>query len=1136
MPTRNHFPAGATATCFVIIIILCLAENSIAQVQDRPAPKDPAIAEASDDAELAMATFKFPDGLKAELFAAEPVVANVVAFHVDIEGRVFVCETFRQEFGVEDNREHPEWLQEDLAAQSVQDRINYIRKHEKDIKKEYHDRDDRIRLLLDTDNDGRADESKIFSSGYNAIEDGTGAGVLRIGPDVFYTNIPHLWRLRDLDNDGHADERKSLHDGFGVRFAFRGHDLHGLIVGPDRRLYFSIGDRGYNVSPSIKDPASGAVFSCELDGSDLQVFSTGLRNPQELAFDDFGNLFTGDNNSDSGDKARWVYLLPGSDSGWRMYYQYLPDRGPFNREKIWYPYNEETPAYVLPPIDNLGDGPSGLAFYPGTGLTNYFKDRFFLCDFRGASPVSGIRSFRLKPKGAGFEIIDSDQSVWNILATDVEFAPDGKMYVSDWVHGWQGIGKGRIYSFSASEYDATTKQVQSILRDGLKNNSSQELIRLLGHDDRRVRYAAQFELEDRANVDSIFSVFFQNDGASLFQRIHALWAFSNLVRRSDQNLLQSADTLKTLNAVVRLALTSEPELKAQAAKLVGDLNLVQYADQLEKLLASPNNKRNQMMALFAFEKIADSKYLPVVESVIAANNDSDPYLRHSAIMALKATLQKIDAHQDESHFKSVMSRLKNSPSRSVRLATVVALRRLAWRSVADFLADEDPTIVLEAARAIHDLPMNLEAMSSLADLIDRPLRSDPLIRRVINANFVMGTEKTAMALANFATRNKVSDARRIDAVRLLGEWTNPNPLDYVLGDWRPINGNRDLNAGKQALSSITHAALTDPTIAGTYIAACGNEKVDLPIDQLFDIVKESDDRYELQYAALLAIKSLDELKYQNLLKERLNDEKSFPTKWFGLLTDMPTGPVTRFAAKVALGSEEIGRRRAAIHLLSSLSDSPQQHRSILQLLNNIKDDSLEPELLLDVFLAAKKSSDDAISVAADFIGFKFKKNKDKVPYQFATRGGDAEQGKKIFFERGDLSCLRCHTVGSSGGNVGPNLSSIGRKKTREYILESILNPNKEIAEGYSEKVILTDDGLIVTGIQKSEDANSITILDKDGVSVRIGKETIEDIKAGQSSMPVDLIEKLTILELRDLIEYLARQTSEDSEPATPQGH
>ena len=344
---------------------LILIADASAQDDATPDPQPPKIEQASDEAQQAIAQFKYPRQLKCEVFAAEPDVANVVAFHRDFQGRVYVCETFRQERGVEDNRGHGHWMDEELSAKTVQDRIDYIRKYVPDADKSYTQHDDRIRLLRDTNGDGKADESTVFSDHYNAIEMGTGAGVLGYRGNVYYTCIPSLFMLRDVNGDDVADNQLILHTGYGVRFAFRGHDMHGLIVGPDGRLYFSIGDRGYNVNDQVNDPTSGAVFRCELDGQNLEVLHTGLRNPQELAFDDYGNLFTGDNNSDSGDRARFTEILPGADSGWRMYYQYLPDRGPFNREKIWYPANDDTPAYILPPIANLGDGPSGSGILSG---------------------------------------------------------------------------------------------------------------------------------------------------------------------------------------------------------------------------------------------------------------------------------------------------------------------------------------------------------------------------------------------------------------------------------------------------------------------------------------------------------------------------------------------------------------------------------------------------------------------------------------------------------------------------------------------------------------------------------------------------------------------------------------------------
>jgi quinoprotein glucose dehydrogenase len=193
---------------------------------------------------------------------------------------------------------------------------------------------------------------------------------------VWFTNIPKLWRLRDADGDGVAEVRDPVHDGYGVHTSLIGHDLHGLVVGPDRRLYFSIGDRGFHVEYEGRThayPDEGAVLRCELDGSGLEVVHRGLRNPQELAFDLHGDLFTGDNNSDGGDRARLVQIVPGADSGWRIGFQWLDDRGAWNRERMWHPRHPGQSARTLPPIANFADGPSGLAFDPGVGLPERFR-------------------------------------------------------------------------------------------------------------------------------------------------------------------------------------------------------------------------------------------------------------------------------------------------------------------------------------------------------------------------------------------------------------------------------------------------------------------------------------------------------------------------------------------------------------------------------------------------------------------------------------------------------------------------------------------------------------------------------------------------------------------------------------------
>jgi len=490
---------------FILFIAITCSIHSFSRADDRPLDAERLMKEA----ELALEGFVLPEGIRGSLLAASPSVSNPVAFHITFDGRVYLCETYRRDHGVEDNRNHMHWLMDDLRSESVEQRLAMFRKHLGPRISEYTERGERIRLLQDTTGDGRFDLSTVFADGFNDALDGIGAGVLEHNGKVYYTCIPKLWMLHDNDSDGVADQYEELHHGYGVRVAFRGHDLHGLTMGPDGRLYFSIGDRGYNVITKevtrLKRPDSGAVFRCDPDGSHLEVFAFGLRNPQELAFDNHGNLFTVDNNSDGGDKARLTYIVQDSDTGWRMYFQYLPDRGPWNRERMWYPYRADVettafqPASIVPAIINLADGPAGFTFYPGLGLSSRYDDHFFLADFRGTPGNSGIRSFAVKPKGASYELIDSHQFVWSVLATDVDFAADGSLYLSDWVEGWNGDGQGRMYRFEDPEHigAVTEARVVTLLNGGISAMKTEDLLPLLKHADRRVRQQAQFALVDR---------------------------------------------------------------------------------------------------------------------------------------------------------------------------------------------------------------------------------------------------------------------------------------------------------------------------------------------------------------------------------------------------------------------------------------------------------------------------------------------------------------------------------------------------------------------------------------------------------------------------------------------------------------
>ncbi|MEQ8791034.1 MAG: HEAT repeat domain-containing protein [Pirellulaceae bacterium] len=1117
MPCRRFLAAFA---------VLLAAAGSLT-AQQTPPPEEPVVSPASDEAASAAEAFQKPEAWQVQLFAAEPHVANPVAFGIDAQGRVYVCESFRQGKGIEDNRKHNVWLDDDLAAQTVEDRLAYIKKHLGENAIDYTKNDDRIRLLTDTDGDGRADASTVFANHFNNILDGTGASVLARGGDVYYTCIPHLWRLKDADGDGQADQRESLYSGYGVRFAFRGHDMHGLIVGPDGKLYFSIGDRGYHVvtddGRTLHDPESGAVFRCNLDGSELEVFATGLRNPQELAFDDYGNLFTGDNNSDSGDKARWVYVVEGGDTGWRMAYQYLADRGPFNREKIWHPQHEGQPAYIVPPIANLADGPSGLAYYPGTGLSDHYNGRFFLCDFRGNAGRSGIRTFRVKPKGAFFELVDQEQTIWNILATDVDFGPDGGVYVSDWVDGWTGVGQGRIYRFfdPAHAQKDETNSVASLLRDGFSQRSVEQLQTLLSHADRRVRQESQFALIDKAKsgeetaLAALTSTARSSD--DLLARLHAVWGLAQI---------DAADPL------IELLEDDDDEVRAQAAKLLGEIDW-----QGERSAAAANERANdrandraneRLIALLADEslrvryfaanslgKLGRDESVPALLAMLDDNATGDPVLRHGGVMGLVGCADRAALESAADH-----------SSAAVRMGVLLAMRRKQIPSVAGFLQDGEPTIVMEAARAIHDVPI-AEAMPDLAALISRPSTDDALLRRVLNANYRQGGAENAAALAHFAGSSEAPEAMRLEALAMLEHWAEPSPRDRVLNMWRPLpprDRQTAVDAVKAALPGIL-ASSGKVQSDGAKLAARYGIQDAAPVlrqvlaDEKLDAATRGD---ALDALARLDVSDLD----ASILNAMESQAPALRAVARRVLADRkPELAVSVLAHAVLTG--ELVERQSALETLATIKSAAAED-ALRGAVEKLLAGEIPADTRLDVVLAAQaRGSDDLQELLVQYEAAAPADNP-LAKYRDTLEGGDADRGRRIFFERTEVSCVRCHRVDGSGGDVGPELSKVGLEKKRDYLLEAVVDPNRAIAKGFESVLVADDEGRIFSGIVRHEDDKILRLMTPEGRQIDINQNAIEARRAGKSAMPEDLVKQLSLADIRDLVAFLSSLQNEQA--------
>lgn len=1093
---------------WVLLALTCMGGSLLhAEV---PEPEVPQLAPASDEGENAISGFKVPEGFKMSLFAAEPMTANPVAFCLDDFGRVYVAETYRQGQGVEDNRGHNYWLIDDLSAQSVADRRAYILKHHPEAAQKYTQHDDRIRMLVDTDGDGKADEDTVFSSGYNDIVEGTGAGVLALNGSVYYTNIPHVWKLKDVDGDGVADEKKSLSEGYGVRFAFRGHDLHGLTLGPDGKIYFSIGDRGYNIEVNgtrLKDPGSGAVFRCNPDGSNLEVFCTGLRNPQELAFDDFGNLFTCDNNSDSGDQARWHYLVKDGHTGWNMAYQYLSDRGPWNREKLWHPHHEGQAAYIVPPIVNISDGPSGLVYYPGTGFGKQYDGTFFLCDFRGGPANSGIRTFRMEAKGAGYDLVDSEQFLWKCLVTDVDFGPDGAMYVSDWVDGWTGLNKGRIYRLTKDnpEDAELITEVKALLPSDFTAKSDDELKTLLGHADRRVRMKAQFALAAGDKLDILKAVA-ADSGQSQLARLHAIWGIGQIA----EGEAKIADRVKTVELLsTQLVKDKDPEVRAQVGRVLGELRVIYGLPEL----LEDENPRVQYFAMIGLGNAGPhgdpNQVIDRVAAILAKNADQDPILRHGGIMAM-AGMRSLQSLAD----------LANHPSASVRIAAVVALRRLESPTLVRYLTDGNELVVLEAVRAIHDLPME-NALPQAARLIDAGWKNDALLRRVLNANFRLGDQENAEALARFAARSDMPEAMRLEALAMLEAWEKPGQLDRVINFYRPLE-ERDRAVAKEALASALPKLLTtDEAVrnkAAKLAASFGIKEV-APV--LIGLATDDKQSAETRADAIAALVSVDADKALPIVLEALNSDKPLVR---AVARDQVAKLTPDAAAKTladGIAADSTIERQKALAALASLK--PMGGGEIVaSAMESLLSGKLPEDTRLDAIEAATAFKDSAeVSSLLEKYRLSLDPADRLAEYRVALAGGDFERGRKIFFEKTETSCVRCHRAMGTGGRVGPELDALGQTKTREYLLEAVVQPNAKIAEGFESILVLTIDGQTYSGVLKEETDEAVNLVDADGKLITIPQGDIEGRKSAKSPMPEDIYKHLSKSELRDLVQFLA---------------
>ncbi len=1054
--------------------------------------------------------------ISATTWSGDLNVPDPVAVSVDNQGRVFATQTRRRKIQDLDIREHREWIPEDVGLESVeQKRALYKeklaiggdqaqqKKWVKDVNQDgqYDWRDltvisEVIYRLVDTDGDGVANEIETFSEDFKTEVTGIAAGVVALDGKVYATVAPDLWQLEDADEDGKADAKKSIATGFGLHVAYGGHDMHGPIVGPDGRIYWSIGDKGISATgPDGRKwhyPNQGGVMRCNPDGSDFEVFAHGLRNVQEFDWDVYGNMFGVDNDADQTDeRERFVHIVEGMDAGWRCNYQYRGSLyNPWTDEKLWQLPGKDHPAYIVPPIQHYIDGPAGFKLNPGTALSESYENYFFLT----GAPNGYQYAFRVEPSGDSFVMKDDHLFASGRAIVGLAFGPDGALYGADWDGGYplDEIGSIARFDVPAGSAHPLRGEVKGVLGAGFGGLEDAELVTLLSHADRRVRHGAQFELVNRKKAYELCTTA-RDEALSTVTRLHALWGSAQLARKGDT---LARDTLGILLK------DDDAHIRGQAAKSYAEVDTADGSAVVALLEDKDLHVRTLAGLALARKptKKATEKLLELAGSLTADQH----YLRHSIVSALAAcaTAEQLESKAaDESEMR--------------RLCCVLALRRVASEKVAKYLNDDSDWVATAAARAIHDDFSIPAAMDELADsLLKRKSGSEAFVLRAINANYRIGDAAAANRLVQYASSATPEYTQH--ALDALAAWMTPPLLDRIDGRRRKLTGSRSVDP--QSLGPKL-AKLLDHSNAGVQtkvIDATRHLGLQIPEARLRSLLASGDADPGLRVAALNMLVASAGNSVRVAAESGQSQLQLAAIAQLGLL---PPEAAVELAGKLLASENSAKVRQASVGFLAT-RDSSEAEGRLVALAKQVAAGN-DAELALDVLLAA-----DSKQLAPELlnkiraIGVANGVPEKLAEFGLAIEGGDAEVGLDLFQTHIAAQCARCHKIGKSGSDIGPELTNIASKRDAKHLLQSVVQPSAEIDAKYRKLMLLLDSDDVVSGVLVEKTDTVTTIANEKGELIEIPNDEIIQSKEETTSLMPEITGILSPSEVRDVIAYL----------------
>ncbi|HYH66936.1 MAG TPA: PVC-type heme-binding CxxCH protein, partial [Urbifossiella sp.] len=860
---------------------------------------------------------------------------------------------------------------------------------------------------------------------------------------------------------------------------FHHHQVSGLTIGNDGLLYLTSGDDDNYVEGSDGSRATvlrtGAVFRCRPDGSRMETFSIGYRNPyRDLAYDDAFNWFHADNDNEDGSKfmgCRIMHVPEAADFGWRLRYGARCCRPDDARVSV----AGELPG-TLPPMIKTGRGsPAGLLIYHDSRIPEPYQGLLYYPDvYRRV-----VRAYRTAKTGSTFQItgefefFKSDDPLFR--PCQMVSGPDGAIYVCDWRTDSGGAGKlsgdgvnGRVYRIRWAG-TPTTPELPLRGMDSwakVKALPDEGLVDALGLPDLTDRVEARKELVRRgAKARDAVLARFKADGI-----------------RGDAKLVGMGVLSAGWNA----------EVEGVFRRLLGD--------------ESPDVRRLAVDGLALNAPAGDGR---TFEVLLVALSDQNPAVRRAAALGLGRvgvpaaadallgawrTDEQADVYLRDAHVRGV-ERLGK--------AGVDALMSLAQSGDAEFKAAAEIFLTLRSREAADVLPQLLanphctpaqrEALvrSYTNYQLDPPVSLDPL------ADYFRRREElppvVAAAAEVFAASDGNLSAKGRDFVAGLLDHAAPTVRTAAVN---AVEATRLVTAAPKLIEALAQAdrAPAERVALVKALRVLGSKDAVVPMTNILTGANPP----ALKLEALRTLAALD-AKAAQFVAEPMLDQLD-PT--------LQTEAVILLGATKA-GAKLVGERylakRLPRELFPQVSDALRRFTADDPVIAKLQADVLRGGLLLSLEPAQVE----------------------RIRALVATRGS-AARGRELFLNTRLLNCATCHRVEGVGGATGPDLTRIWDTHTLEKILEAIADPSKEIKEGFQSYLVTSLDGRTYSGLKVSETATELVLRDANGRDLRLAKSDLETVTPSRLSlMPDNTVAPLTFDQLIDLLAFLKNRPEQE---------